>query len=116
MTMYPGPVPTGQQRPHTFMATPGLYVSPGPLSGPQQHQQEPLYQQVIPSLGWNPWLGASWDQQSLTNSFNSMCSTRLLPRYKTGWWTLARRTTPLHQLVIFLLFILCPRPIIPLSL
>jgi hypothetical protein len=36
MTIYPGPVPTGQQRPQAFMATPGLYASPGLLSGPQQ--------------------------------------------------------------------------------
>jgi hypothetical protein len=36
ITMYPNPVPAGQQRPHTFVATPGLYASPGPLSGPQQ--------------------------------------------------------------------------------
>jgi hypothetical protein len=53
MTMYPGPVPTRQQCPQAFVATPGLYASPGPLSGPQQ-QQQPLYQQVAPSLGWNP--------------------------------------------------------------
>jgi uncharacterized membrane protein YgcG len=36
MTMYPGPVPVGQQRPQAFVATPGLYASPGLLSGPQQ--------------------------------------------------------------------------------
>jgi hypothetical protein len=35
MTMYPGPMPVGQQRPQAFVATPGLYVSPGLLSGPQ---------------------------------------------------------------------------------
>jgi hypothetical protein len=35
MTMYPGLVPAGQQRPQAFVATPGLYTSPGPLSGPQ---------------------------------------------------------------------------------
>jgi hypothetical protein len=58
MTMYLGPVPAGQQRLHAFVATPGLYASPGPLSGPQQ---QPLYQQVTPGPGWNPWLGASWD-------------------------------------------------------
>jgi hypothetical protein len=39
MTMYPGPVPTGQQRPQAFVATPDLYASPGPLFGPQQQQQ-----------------------------------------------------------------------------
>jgi hypothetical protein len=31
-----------------------------------------LYQQAALALGWNPWLGASWDQQSLANSFTSM--------------------------------------------
>jgi hypothetical protein len=36
MTMYPGPVPAGQQRLQAFVATPGLYASPGLLSGPQQ--------------------------------------------------------------------------------
>jgi hypothetical protein len=68
MTMYPGPMPAGQQRPQAFVAMSGLYTSPDPLSGLQQ----PLYQQATPSPGWNPWLGASWDQQSLTNSFSSM--------------------------------------------
>jgi hypothetical protein len=71
MTMYSGPVPTGQQRLHAFAATSGLYASPGPLFGPQQ-QSQLLYQQAASSLGWNPWLGASWDQQSLANSFSSM--------------------------------------------
>jgi hypothetical protein len=54
MTVYPGPVPTGQQRPHAFMATPGPYLSPGFL--PDQQQQQPLYQQAAPapSPGWNP--------------------------------------------------------------
>jgi hypothetical protein len=52
-----------------FVATPSLYASPGPLSG---LQQQPLYQQAAPSPGWNPWLSASWDQQSLANSFSSM--------------------------------------------
>jgi hypothetical protein len=69
MTMYSGPVPTGQQRPQAFVATPGLYASPAPLSGPQQ---QPLYQQVTLGSRWNPWLSASWDQQSLANSFSSM--------------------------------------------
>jgi hypothetical protein len=35
MTIYPGPVPPGQQRPQAFVATPSLYASPGPLSGLQ---------------------------------------------------------------------------------
>jgi hypothetical protein len=70
MTMYPDPVPTGQQHPHAFVTTPALYASLGLLSGPQQ--QQPLYQQVTPTLGWNPWLGASWDQQSLANSFSTI--------------------------------------------
>jgi hypothetical protein len=43
MTMYPGPVPAGQQRPQAFVATSGIYVSSSLLSGPQQQQQQPLY-------------------------------------------------------------------------
>jgi hypothetical protein len=62
-------VPTGQQRPKAFVATPGLYVSPGFMSGPQQ---QPLYQQVAPAPGWNPWLDARWDQQSLAKYFSTM--------------------------------------------
>jgi hypothetical protein len=69
--MYLGPVPAEQQRPQAFMAPLGLYVSPGLLSGPQQ-QQQPLYQQAAPTSRWNPWLSASWDQQSLDNSFSTM--------------------------------------------
>jgi hypothetical protein len=57
MTMYPSPVPAGQQRPQAFVATPDLYASLGPLFG--QQQQQPLYQEAAPSPGWNPWLGAS---------------------------------------------------------
>jgi hypothetical protein len=68
MTMYPGPVPAGQQCPHAFMATPGLYVSPDLLFGPQQL----LYQQAAPALGWNPWLDANWEQQSLANFFSTI--------------------------------------------
>jgi hypothetical protein len=34
MTMYPSPVPAGQQRPQAFVATPGLYSSPDLLSRP----------------------------------------------------------------------------------
>jgi hypothetical protein len=60
---------TGQQHLQAFVTTPGLYASPGLLSGPQQQQ---LYQQATPAPGWNPWLGASWDQQSLANSFSTM--------------------------------------------
>jgi hypothetical protein len=41
MTMYPGPLPAGQQRPQAFVATPGLYASPSLLSKPQP--QQPLY-------------------------------------------------------------------------
>jgi hypothetical protein len=44
MPMYPGPVPAGQQHSQAFVATPGLYTSPAPLSGPQQ--QQPLYQEA----------------------------------------------------------------------
>jgi hypothetical protein len=51
MTVYPGPVPIGQQRLHAFMAALGLYSSPEFLPG---QQQQPLYQQVAPSPGWNP--------------------------------------------------------------
>jgi hypothetical protein len=54
LTMYPGPAPAGQQRSHAFVATPGLYTSPSFLSGPQQQQQEPLYQQAAPAPRWNP--------------------------------------------------------------
>jgi hypothetical protein len=70
MTVYPGPVPTGQQRLQAFMATPGPYSSPGFLPG----QQQPLYQQAAPapSPDWNPWVGTGWDQQSLAHSFNTM--------------------------------------------
>jgi hypothetical protein len=51
MTMYPGPMPTGQQRTQAFVVTPGLYASPGLLSGPQQQS---LYQQATSTPGWNP--------------------------------------------------------------
>jgi hypothetical protein len=34
MTVYPGPMPTGQQRPQAFVATLGLYTSLGLLFGP----------------------------------------------------------------------------------
>jgi hypothetical protein len=71
MTMYPDPMPARQQRPQAFVATPGLYASSGLLSGPQQ-QQQPMYQQAAPAPGWNPWLGAGWDQESLANSFSTM--------------------------------------------
>jgi hypothetical protein len=81
MTMYPGPMPAGQQRPQAFVATPGLYASFGLLSRP--HQQ-PLYQQTTPAPGWNPWLDASWDQQSLTNSFSTVALHPPLPRSRTG--------------------------------
>jgi hypothetical protein len=72
MTVYPSPVPIGQQRPPAFMATPGPYSSPGFLPG--QQQQQSLYQQAAPapSPDWNPWVGAGWDQQSLAHSFNTM--------------------------------------------
>jgi hypothetical protein len=36
MTVYPGPVPTGQQCPQAFIATSGPYPSPGFLPGQQQ--------------------------------------------------------------------------------
>jgi hypothetical protein len=72
LTMYPGPVPVRQQHPQDFVATLSLYASPSLLSRPQPQPQQPLYQQAAPALGWNPWLGASWDQQSLANSFSTM--------------------------------------------
>jgi hypothetical protein len=52
------------------MTTSGPYPPPGFL--PDQQQQ--LYQQAAPapSLGWNPWVSASWDHQSLAHSFNTM--------------------------------------------
>jgi hypothetical protein len=53
-------------------ASAGLYASPSLLFGPQPPQQQPLYQQAAPAPGWNPRLGASWDQQSLANSFSTM--------------------------------------------
>jgi hypothetical protein len=83
MTMYLSSVPAGQQRPQAFVATSGLYVSPGPLSGPQQ-QQQPLFQQAAPGPGWNPWLSVSWDQQSLANSFTSM-ALHLPPTSAQDW-------------------------------
>jgi hypothetical protein len=54
------------------MATSGPYPSLGFLPG--QQQQQPLYQQaaLAPSPGWNPWVDAGWDQQSLAHSFNTM--------------------------------------------
>jgi uncharacterized protein YkwD len=67
MTMYPDPVPAGQQRPQAFVVTPGLYASPVLLFGPQQQQQ-----QAAPAPGWKPCLGASWEKQSLSNSFSTM--------------------------------------------
>jgi hypothetical protein len=69
VTMYPA-------RARWTAGSAGLRGHTGPLrisqllSGPQQ--QLLLYQQVTPAPGWNPWLGASWDQQSLTNSFSTM--------------------------------------------
>jgi hypothetical protein len=80
--MYLGPMPAGQQRSYAFVATPGLYASPAPLSGPQQ--QQPLYQQAAPDPGWNHWLGASWDQQLLANSFSSM-ALHLPPTSVQDW-------------------------------
>jgi hypothetical protein len=54
MTMYPCPVPTGQQRPQPFVVTPVLYASHAPLSRLHQQQQQSLYQQVTLGPGWNP--------------------------------------------------------------
>jgi hypothetical protein len=67
--MYPGPTPTGQQRPQAFMAKTGSYTPPGLVPG-----QQLLYQQAPPAPppGWAPWNGAGWDQQSLVNSFSTM--------------------------------------------
>jgi hypothetical protein len=69
IAMYPGPSPTGQQRPQAFMAMTGPYTLPGFVPGQQQ-----LYQQAPPAPppGWAPWNGAGWDQQSLANSFRTM--------------------------------------------
>jgi hypothetical protein len=70
--MYPDPVPAGQQRPQAFVATSALYLSSSLLSRPQPQPQPPLYQQAAPVPGWNSWLDASWDQQSLANFFSTM--------------------------------------------
>jgi hypothetical protein len=69
IAMYPGPAPTGHQRPQAFMATMGRYTPPSFVPGQQQ-----LYQQAPPAPppGWAPWNGAGWDQQSLANSFSTM--------------------------------------------
>jgi hypothetical protein len=69
IAVYPGPSPTGQQRPQAFMATMGPYTLPGFVPGQQQ-----LYQQAppVPPPGWAPWNGVGWDQQSLANSFSTM--------------------------------------------
>jgi hypothetical protein len=50
----PDSMPAGQQRPHAFVVTPGLYASPSLLSRPQPQQQQLLYQQATPAPGWNP--------------------------------------------------------------
>jgi hypothetical protein len=49
--MYPGPSPTGKQRPQAFMATTGPYTLPSFVPG-----QQPLYQQAPPASppGWAP--------------------------------------------------------------
>jgi hypothetical protein len=80
------------------VATPGLYASPSLLSGPQQ--QQPLYQQAAPTPGWNPWLGANWDQQSLANSFSTM-ALHPPPTLVQNWVTdsgATHHTTPLHSI------------------
>jgi hypothetical protein len=114
MTMYLGPMPAGQQHPQAFVVTPGLYASPGPCLGCSSSSpctsNPPQAQDGI--SGSVP-TGTSSRWPTLPAP---CCSTCLLPRSRTGWRTLARRTTPLHQLVIFLLFVLWPRPILPLSL
>jgi hypothetical protein len=68
--MYPGPVPTGQQRPQAFLTAPGHNTPPRFMPG----QQQPLYQHaaLVPSPGWTSWNGTGWDQQSLANSFSTM--------------------------------------------
>jgi hypothetical protein len=90
MTMYPSPVPAGQQCPQAFVATPGLYTVPASRPGPRmkplsRHQLGPTVSSQLFQLHGAP--------------------PRLLPRSRTGWRTPARRTTSLHQLVIFLLFV-----------
>jgi hypothetical protein len=58
MTVYLGLVPTGQQRPQAFMATPGPYPSPEFLPGQQQQQQQPPYQHAAPPTSdFSPGLG-----------------------------------------------------------
>jgi hypothetical protein len=60
IAMYPGPSPTGQQRPQAFVATTGPYTLPSFVPGPQQ-----LYQQAPPAPppGWAPWNDVGWNQQ-----------------------------------------------------
>jgi hypothetical protein len=60
------------------------FASSSLMSGPQPQPQQPLYQQAAPAPGWNPWLGASWDQQSLANSFSTM-ALHLPPTSVQDW-------------------------------
>jgi hypothetical protein len=89
MTMYPAPVPAGQQRLHVFVATPSLYASPASYLGhssgnssrypsrpPRPQDAAPSSTQVGTSSRW-PTPSAPWR------------STHPLPRSGTGWWTLA---------------------------
>jgi hypothetical protein len=71
IAMYPGPLPGGFQRPQALMATPDYYPAPGYTPG---QQQQTSYQPPAPA-NWSPWTGSGWDQQSLTNSFNTMALT-----------------------------------------
>jgi hypothetical protein len=116
MTMYPGLVPVGQQRPQAFVATPDLYVSPGLLSGPQQQQQRPMYQQAARPQAGTPGSAQARASSRWPTPSAPWRSTRPLPRSRTRWRTPARPTTPLHRLIIFLLFVLWPRPLLHLSL
>jgi hypothetical protein len=54
IAMYPGPTPTGQQRPQAFVVTTGLYTPPSFVPGQQLYQQAP----PAPPPGWAPWNGA----------------------------------------------------------
>jgi hypothetical protein len=78
------------------MATLGPYPSPEFLLG--QQQQLLLYQQAAPtpSPGWNPWVGAGWDQQSLAHSFNIMV-LHPPPTLVQDWVGRLRCNTPHHS-------------------
>jgi hypothetical protein len=110
ISMYPGPTmgemqqPSRPQQQQVFLTAPGQPVglsqhttplAPIPLSAQlyaaqQQHQLQQQaqaaygaqQQQQVAQTPWNPWQG-TWDQQSLTSSFNTM--TLQQPQSITEW-------------------------------